>query len=365
MYKPSPLRFLPIIIVLFLIPVLSPAGAADQDNNVEWSGISHVWWQDRRPLCPVDNQAFDVRLQSYINDLTGVRVRLYDGGSISWITASVIGWRGPYSVWEASIPATSSATDVSYYIEVTDGSDIDYLSVSGMSDGLPAGGGWTLDFENLEHAPLGATPVTGGVVFRVWAPGATDCYVRGDFNVWALDHPMSRLGEDFIAEVPGASAGQEYKYYFDPGGIWKPDARARAFNSGNNNNSIIVDPFSYDWLMHDFQNPGLDEMIVYQLHVGTFAGRNDPYGSAAHPSGYLDVAERAGHLAEPGHAALRVYDVSGRLIRTLVDRHLSKGKHSALWDGRNSKGGVAASGVYFYRLTASGWSRTRRMVPLR
>jgi len=289
-----------IILTISVCTAAAPVLAAGADNNIEWNGVSHIWFQDRRPLCPVTNQAFRVRFQSYGNDLTAARVYLDDGGSASWISASVSDQRGPYDIWEAYIPATSSATDVSYYIELTDGTDIDYLSASGMSDGTPTDSGWELNFSTLKHAPLGATVVPGGVVFRVWAPGATDCYVRGDFNGWGLGDPMTRIDEDFITLVSGASAGQEYKYYFEPGQIWKADARARAFNSGNYMNSIIEDPFGYNWTMDDFDTPELDEMIVYQLHVGTFAGRNDPYDWAPHPSRYIDVGERAAHLAELG-----------------------------------------------------------------
>ncbi|MFO7914312.1 MAG: alpha amylase C-terminal domain-containing protein [Candidatus Krumholzibacteriales bacterium] len=298
--SPIAARLSTAVILCSLIAVPADAQSAAPDNNIEWNGVSHIWFQDRRPLCPVSNQAFSVRFQAYRNDLTSARIYLDDGGSASWITASVAGRRGPYDIWEGAVPATSSATGVSYYIELTDGTDTDYLSVSGVSDGVPADGGWALNFNTLEHAPFGATPATGGVVFRVWAPGATSCYIRGDFNSWGLTDQMDRAGDDFIAFVPGAAAGQEYKYYFEPGDIWKADARARAFNSGSFMNSIIEDPFGYNWVVEDFDTPELDQMIVYQLHVGTFAGRNDPYDWAPHPSRYIDVGERAAHLAELG-----------------------------------------------------------------
>jgi 1,4-alpha-glucan branching enzyme len=111
---------------------------------------------------------------------------------------------------------------------------------------------------------------------------------------------MTRIGEDFILYVSGAGAGDQYKYFFSPGDLWKPDARARAFNSGDNMNSIIEDPFGYQWQVADFQTPRQDEMVVYQLHMGTFAGLNDPFGPVTHPAGYLDVAARIGHLVELG-----------------------------------------------------------------
>jgi 1,4-alpha-glucan branching enzyme len=276
-----------------------PASGAGLDNNVEWQGVAHVGWQDLRPLCPVGNEAFAVRFQSWQGDLSAARVHLEDGASNTWISASVVGQRGPYDIWEASVPATS-ANNIGYYIELTDGSDTDYMSVSGTMDNVPIDGGWRLDFNTLEHAPLGATVASGGTVFKVWAPGASLCYVRGEFNGWGFGNLLGDVGDYFIGFVPGATAGQQYKYYFTPANLWKPDARARALDAGSNYNSIIVDPLSYSWVADDFQTPPKEEMTVYQLHVGTFAGRNDPVGAVSHPSGYLDVAARVGHLVELG-----------------------------------------------------------------
>jgi 1,4-alpha-glucan branching enzyme len=292
-----------------LLGVSAPVLGAGLDNNVEWNGISHIEWQDRRPLCPVGNEVFAVRFQSYQNDLSSARLFLDDGGATQWITASVIEQRGPYDVWEVSIPATSSSS-IDYYIELTDGSDTDFISVSGMSDGTPVDGGWVLNFTTLDHAPVGATLATGGAVFKVWAPGATTCYVRGDFNGWGLTHSMTRVGEHFIKFVSGAGQGDNYKYYFNPGAIWKSDARARAFNSANNQNSILENPFGYSWQEDDFQTPLFEEMIVYQLHLGTFAGRNDPFGGVTHPSGYAEVAARVSHLVDLGINAVMLNPVN-------------------------------------------------------
>jgi C1A family cysteine protease len=62
---------------------------------------------------------------------------------------------------------------------------------------------------------------------------------------------------------------------------------------------------------------------------------------------------------------LKIFDVSGRLIRTLVDGHREKGRHSELWDGREENGRPVASGIYFYRLETGRYSETKRMVLLR
>jgi hypothetical protein len=62
---------------------------------------------------------------------------------------------------------------------------------------------------------------------------------------------------------------------------------------------------------------------------------------------------------------LVVFDVSGRRVRTLVDRTQSAGRYQAVWDGRDEAGRTVSSGVYFYRLEAGAFTQTRRMVLLK
>ena len=68
---------------------------------------------------------------------------------------------------------------------------------------------------------------------------------------------------------------------------------------------------------------------------------------------------------DAARASLRVYDVSGRLVRTLVDGALGAGDHEVTWRGRDERGSEVASGVYLYRLEADGVSRSRPMVLVR
>ena len=62
-----------------------------------------------------------------------------------------------------------------------------------------------------------------------------------------------------------------------------------------------------------------------------------------------------------GDMSLRIYDVRGRLIRTLVSGQAIPGERSVTWNGRDDRGQAVASGVYFYRLTANGFAMTRKM----
>jgi cytochrome c peroxidase len=70
-------------------------------------------------------------------------------------------------------------------------------------------------------------------------------------------------------------------------------------------------------------------------------------------------------LFTPSRVKLGIYDLSGRLIRTLVDVPLMEaGSHTAEWDGRDDSGGLAAPGVYFSRLEGGGTSEAYRVVRL-
>ena len=71
-------------------------------------------------------------------------------------------------------------------------------------------------------------------------------------------------------------------------------------------------------------------------------------------------------LASPGRVEIRVFDVAGRLVRTLVDAALPAGDHVARWNGDTNHGARAASGVYFYRIVyAGGEVSSRKMTILR
>jgi flagellar hook assembly protein FlgD len=62
---------------------------------------------------------------------------------------------------------------------------------------------------------------------------------------------------------------------------------------------------------------------------------------------------------------LQVFDIRGRLVKTLVDGYRNEGQKEVVWDGSNEAGNVVATGTYFYRLIAPGFTQTRKMVLLK
>jgi WD40 repeat protein len=71
------------------------------------------------------------------------------------------------------------------------------------------------------------------------------------------------------------------------------------------------------------------------------------------------------YLETPGHVDLQIFTASGRRVVTLIQDRLPHGRHEIMWHGLDASGGPVASGLYFYRLEALGFSETRRMMLVR
>src|SRR5262245_26336518 len=113
-----------------------------------------------------------------------------------------------------------------------------------------AGEGGKADSAASAGAPLGATPHTGGTMFRVWAPNADTVAVQGDFNAWSeTASPLAReTGSVWSADVAGAKPGDEYLYVIRHGAqtLYKQDPRSRDVTNSSGN-SVIYDRNAYQW----------------------------------------------------------------------------------------------------------------------
>ncbi len=107
----------------------------------------------------------------------------------------------------------------------------------------------------------------------------------------------------------------------------------------------------------------VEDLFGCQLGVEDELGRLSLLQNSPNP--FRPATEIAYSLAEPAHCRLTVYDVGGRIVKTLVDGVRGAGLHSVRWDGRADGGQEAATGVYLYRLEAGGRSGQRKMLLLR
>jgi hypothetical protein len=83
------------------------------------------------------------------------------------------------------------------------------------------------------------------------------------------------------------------------------------------------------------------------------------------PNPFSDATQIRFTLDRAGEARLEVFDVSGRRVRTLLDKAMPAGGHAVTWDGRDDAAQPVATGVYFYRLTSGEKSEMKRMSRLR
>jgi hypothetical protein len=70
-------------------------------------------------------------------------------------------------------------------------------------------------------------------------------------------------------------------------------------------------------------------------------------------------------VPEMGLTDIRLYDLMGREVRTLMNRELAAGYHTLTWDGKNNKGQLASAGIYFCQLRARGFTKTLKMMLLK
>jgi len=109
------------------------------------------------------------------------------------------------------------------------------------------------------------------------------------------------------------------------------------------------------WGFRTENETNVDDEVVYAFKsrlLGNFPNPFNPYTTI------LFTIENVGNVE------INVYDVRGRLIRTLLDggRKFESGIHSVTWDGRDENSRTVSSGLYFYRMTAGEYTETRRIL---
>ena len=67
-------------------------------------------------------------------------------------------------------------------------------------------------------------------------------------------------------------------------------------------------------------------------------------------------------VAKSGHVTLNVYDMSGKLVKTLVNGNVNAGTHSVVWNRTDNRNNKVAGGVYFYKMNANNETLTKKMI---
>ena len=173
---------------------------------------------------------------------------------------------------------------------------------------------------------MGATVFADGTGFRTWAPNAhAVSVVAGDRLIAAQDpawrpdasEQLASLGDGtwggFLA---GVGDGAPYMLYVDGigGSGWKRDSVARELTitpAFPDSFCIVRDPASYPWHDQGWRPPQFSDLIIYQLHIGTWWAQ-DATGQdvrATNGGTFLDAADKLGYLRDLGVTAVQLLPV--------------------------------------------------------
>jgi 1,4-alpha-glucan branching enzyme len=155
---------------------------------------------------------------------------------------------------------------------------------------------------------MGTILFPGGVAFRVWAPFASAVFAAGDFNQWSSTaHPFASEGNGYWSvEVPGAKVGDQYKFVIRNGAgplIWRRNPHASALVNSSQS-GIIHDP-NFDWTGDTFTMPPWNELVIYEMHVGTF---ND-FRRHGHCT-FEDIVPKLPYLRDLGINAIEIMPIA-------------------------------------------------------
>lgn len=159
------------------------------------------------------------------------------------------------------------------------------------------------------ETPMGANLVADGATFRVWAPNARAVYVTGEFNSRVRDDASLLTRDDnghWFGFIPGVQDRHRYKFYIVGEGRegYKRDPYARELETPFPSD-CIVRRSDFPWHETGYRTPDFHNLVIYQLHVGTFFTPRLPQkGGTA-----LDVASKIPYLADLGVTAIQLLPI--------------------------------------------------------
>ncbi len=118
----------------------------------------------------------------------------------------------------------------------------------------------------------------------------------------------------------------------------------------------------------ELNNPGALRMIIFSPTALDRSPDAAPARFNLHqnyPNPFNPVTHIGFQMAVADFVKLMIYDSSGRLVKTLLNEHRAPGNYTVTWNGKNDAGEQVAGGIYFYRLNASNFANTHKMLYVR
>ena len=142
------------------------------------------------------------------------------------------------------------------------------------------------------------------------------------------------------------------------------------------NDELLVGLSPYMFVDEDVQ---IGRTYYYKLEAVDIVGEGTLFGPVAatlrgpmsyslspnYPNPFNPETTINYEVPKTGRLTLKIYNVLGQEVKTLVDENLEPGYYRALWDGKDSTGRQMASGVYFYRIKSEGFAKSLKMMLLK
>ncbi len=151
-----------------------------------------------------------------------------------------------------------------------------------------------------------------------------------------------------------------------------------ALNSTISNNYTFVDNSelrngeTYTYYISDVETNGLEtkheksaESVRFTLNEEIAQTKLDYILAQNFPNPFNPSTKINFQIAKTQDVRLQVYNLKGELVKELVNENLSKGSHSANWNGTDSFGNQVSSGTYFYKISAGTFTQTNKMILLK
>lgn len=155
---------------------------------------------------------------------------------------------------------------------------------------------------DIHMIPMGSSITNSGVTFKVWAPNADSVSVIASFNDWDKNaFPLKQAGEFWYGSWTGATEDDEYLYHIVNGKqeLSRIDPYARKVTNSIGNSIVFNKEF--EWGNSNYQLPSHNELVVYELHVGSFAMRE-----AGKPATFDQLIEHLPYFTDLGVNVLQV-----------------------------------------------------------
>jgi len=246
-----------------------------------------------------------------------------------------------------------------------------YFGIGGTSSGVgwslgiqgPGGAGFNYEIQNMEPLPVGSP-----------ASDFVTTFIDSLMSLCSSFEVGTYFGSTiFYVTVPG---DQGFELGVGPYGgaveCWLPPSSTCFFNpaieevvpdcNGNGIDDRVDLSNNPNW---DWNGDGLLDICQQGQGISDIpSSLGDRFIlDDAHPNPFNPQTTIAYELPTQVAVSLRVFDVSGRLVRVLVDdRFIEPGRNEAIWNGRDDAGRQVASGTYFYRLEAGEYSETKSMM---